>query len=76
MDTNRTARTLRVAADANVGEAEIARLLSQHFGDGLVYIAEKSQRRILRQAMAHGLISADGQLTAAGYRLLKHHMRD
>lgn len=65
-----------VVADANGKEAEIARLLSQRFGDGLVYIAEETDHEILRHAMAQGLVSSDGHLTAAGYRALKRNVRD
>lgn len=76
MNSRRPAGLRPVAADVSVAEAEIARLLSQHFGDGLVYIAEESDHRLLRQAMADGLVSADGQLTAAGYRLLRRGLPD
>lgn len=71
-----TVRRTRVAADVNAKEAEIARLLSQRFGDGLVYIAEENDHELLRRAVADGLVSSDGHLTAAGYRILKRCVRD
>jgi len=71
-----TGRRTRVAADAKIGDAAMTRLLSQRFGDGLVYIAEDSDRELLQQAMANGLVSGDGHLTSAGHRLLKRSLRD
>lgn len=49
--------------------ADFVRLLSQHFGDGLVYIADDADRSLLQNAIDVGLISPDGHVTAAGYRL-------
>lgn len=55
---------------------ELARLLSQRFGDGLVYLADSDDHRLLREAVASGLVSRDGQLTAAGYRILRRSSKD
>ena len=71
-----TGRLSRVSANADPAEAEIARLLSQRFGDGLVYIAEERDHKLLEQAVADGLVSSDGHLTVAGYRALKRSARD
>ncbi|MDH3317186.1 MAG: hypothetical protein OER43_15660 [Gammaproteobacteria bacterium] len=76
MNLSRRRRVPRVAADATSKEAEVARLLSQHFGDGLVYMVEESDHEVLRHAMESGLISTDGHLTVAGYRTLKRSVRD
>ncbi len=45
------------------------RLLSQHFGDGLVYLTDDADRLLLKNAIDYGLVSPDGRVTAAGYRL-------
>lgn len=76
MNLSRRRRIPRVAADATSKEAEVARLLSQHFGDRLVYMAEESDHEILRSAMESGLISTDGHLTATGYRALRRSVGD
>lgn len=44
-------------------------LLSQHYGDGLVYLRETGDRRLLKRAIVLGLVSEDGYLTPAGYGL-------
>lgn len=76
MNPSRHARAAGIATDANAQETEIARLLSQRFGDGLIYIAEEADHEILRRAMANGLVSTDGHLTAAGYRTLRRSAPD
>lgn len=76
MNSSYRARTGRAAAKVKVNQAEVVRLLSQRFGDGLVYMAEDADQEILRQAIDAGLVSADGQLTTAGYRALKRSLRD
>ena len=48
---------------------DFVRLLSQHFGDGLVYMADDADRQLLKTAIDVGLISPDGHVTAEGYRL-------
>ncbi|MDX1512769.1 MAG: hypothetical protein R3174_03405 [Gammaproteobacteria bacterium] len=53
----------------NVETKDFVRLLSQHFGDGLVYLADEADRLLLKTAIDDGLISPDGHVTAAGYRL-------
>lgn len=54
----------------------LTHLLSQRFGDGSVYLAKSGDRRLLRQAMAIGLVSTDGHVTAAGLRFLKQGVFD
>lgn len=76
MNPSYRARTGRAAAKMKVNQTEIVRLLSQHFGDGLVYLADDTDQEILRQAIDAGLVSPDGQLTTAGYRALKRSLRD
>lgn len=76
MNSSRRAHSAHVAADAIVEETEVVRLLSQRFGDGLVYMAEETDHEVLRHAVANGLVSTDGHLTAAGYRTLKRSVRD
>ncbi|HEY5701393.1 MAG TPA: hypothetical protein VIT83_04835 [Gammaproteobacteria bacterium] len=55
---------------------DFVRLLSQHFGDGLVYLADEADRLLLKTAIDDGLISPDGHVTAAGYRLWRRATSD
>ncbi len=55
-----------------IDSRDFVRLLSQHFGDGLVYLADDTDRLLLKNAIDYGLISPDGRVTAAGYRLWRH----
>lgn len=52
-------------------DVELTRLLSQRFGDGLIYLSGQSDRTLLQGAIDRGLVSTDGQITAAGYRLCR-----
>ena len=54
---------------SGIDSRDFIRLLSQHFGDGLVYLADDADRLLLKNAIDYGLISPDGRVTAAGYRL-------
>ena len=54
---------------SGIDSRDFIRLLSQHFGDGLVYLADDADRLLLKNAIDYGLISQDGRVTAAGYRL-------
>lgn len=54
----------------------LTHLLSQRFGDGSIYLAKSGDRHLLKQAMAIGLVSTDGHVTAAGLRFLKQSTRD
>ena len=54
---------------SGIDSRDFVRLLSQHFGDGLVYLADDDDRLLLKNAIDYGLISPDGRVTAAGYRL-------
>ena len=67
-DTSRR-KTDEARGARNTDTREFVRLLSQHFGDGLVYLADEADRLLLKTAIADGLISPDGHVTAAGYRL-------
>lgn len=66
-----TRQRMPVAADANIIDGEILRLLSQRFGDGLVYCTEEKDHDLLRKALEEGLVSRDGRVTAAGLRMLR-----
>ncbi len=54
---------------SGIDSRDFVKLLSQHFGDGLVYLADDADRLLLKNAIDYGLISLDGRVTAAGYRL-------
>lgn len=47
----------------------ITTLLGQRFGDGLIYLLSRHDRYLLQQAIALGLVNAEGYITPAGYRL-------
>ena len=53
----------------SIDSQDFVKLLSQHFGDGLVYLADEGDRVLLKAAVDYGLISLDGHVTVAGYRL-------
>jgi len=50
-------------------ETALVRLLSQHYGDGLVYLRTTTDRTLLTRAMALDLVTEEGYLTPAGARL-------
>ena len=52
-----------------IDSRDFVRLLSQHFGDGLVYLADEGDRLLLKIAIDYGLRSSYGHGTVAGYRL-------
>lgn len=54
---------------AGWNDFELSRLLSRRIEDGLVYLSEDTDGRMLEASIKRGLVSADGQITTAGYRL-------
>lgn len=56
--------------------SEIGRFLGQHYGDRMVYLRDRHDRRLFRQAVRQGLVSADGYVTAEGYGLWRRHAED
>ena len=52
-----------------VTERDVAAMLDHHFGDGLVYLLHAGERSLLEHATSLGLVSPEGYLTPAGYRL-------
>ncbi len=76
MNSTRRARGEDTAESLKSPDADMIRLLSQRFGDGLVYLADEADEEILRLAVESGLVSADGHLTSAGHRLLQRSLRD
>ena len=54
-------------------DREVMKLLSQRYGDGLVYLHEPAQHPHYERAVHLGLVSADGYLTAAGQSLINRH---
>ncbi len=55
----------------SIDSRDFVKLLSQHFGHGLVYLADEDDRLLFKTAVDYGLISLDGYVTVAGYRLLR-----
>ncbi len=53
-------------------DADIARLLACHYGDGAVYLPSRAgaRRDVLQRAMAAGFVSIDGFITRRGRQLL------
>lgn len=49
-------------------EVAIANLLGHRFGDGLVYVQSRDDRRLLKRAIRLGLVDEGGYLTAVGKR--------
>ena len=76
MNSSNCSRVMRAAPGVTVNRKEVVRLLSQRFGDGLIYMTDDTDQEILRHAVETGLVSSDGQLTPAGYRVLKRSIRD
>ncbi len=54
----------------------LLQLLGHHFGDGLVYLRERSERPQLEKAVRLGLVSTDGYLTSDGIRVLARHANE
>lgn len=63
-------------AAPGINSRDFVRLLSQHFGDGLIYLADEGDRLLLKAAIDYGLISSDGHVTVAGYRLWRQATSD
>ena len=49
-------------------DIDMAVLLGQHYGDGMVYLSGGNDRVLLERAMEMGLVSDDGYLTPVGYQ--------
>lgn len=49
-------------------EVAIANLLGHRFGDGLIYVRSRDERRLLKRAMRLGFVDDGGYLTALGKR--------
>lgn len=56
--------------------ASLSRLLDQRWGDGQIYLTSASEKPILREAIALGLISEEGYVTRFGKRLWAQHRCD
>lgn len=76
MEDEKTKESKPRNAPRGIDRGEFVRLLSQHFGDGLVYMADDDDRQLLQSAIDIGLISPDGHVTAAGYRLWRRAASD
>lgn len=49
-------------------EVAIINLLGHRFGDGLIYVRSRDERRLLKRAMRLGFVDEGGYLTALGKR--------
>lgn len=57
-------------ATTNQASPPMAKLLSNRYGDGLIYLPRASQTGALRDAIAAGFVSEDGYLTRKGRNFL------
>lgn len=62
-------------SDTEIKLSEIARLLSRHFGDGVVYVRSASQQPLYDHAVQAGYISREGYLTRRGRLLVARYRR-
>jgi hypothetical protein len=49
-------------------EVAIANLLGHRFGDGLIYVRSRDDKRLLKRAMRLGFVDEGGYLTTLGKR--------
>ncbi|MGQ0656889.1 MAG: hypothetical protein ACT4NU_02165 [Chromatiales bacterium] len=56
--------------DTRVTESDIVKILSNRFGDGVVYLSKNMPRRVYNLAVKRGFISQDGYITRKGRVLL------
>ncbi|MGI9333954.1 MAG: hypothetical protein ACR2RL_12460 [Gammaproteobacteria bacterium] len=80
MNTHTAQRTMHpefsLHANEIVVDPDVWRLLSQRYGDGLVYLNDSTQRVPFHRAVRLGLVNPDGYLTAAGQALVNRHRFD
>lgn len=57
-------------ARLNDGGQPMVKLLSNRYGDGLIYLPRTTNRAALRDAINQGLVSEDGYLTRKGRNFL------
>lgn len=62
--------------DHDLDTGALVRLLGQHFGDRSIYLRDRRDRLLLRDAMHHGLVSSSGRLTSRGYAFWQRHEED
>ncbi len=55
-------------------EVAITNLLGHRFGDGLIYVRSRDDRRLLKRAMRLGFVDEGGYLTALGKRFWQQRM--
>ena len=63
-------RSETVQATMNQGRPPMAKLLSNRYGDGLIYLPKASQTGALSDAIKAGFVSEDGYLTRKGRNFL------
>jgi hypothetical protein len=56
--------------DTRISETDIVKVLSNRFGDGVVYLSKNMPRKVYNLAVKRGFISADGYVTRKGRTLL------
>jgi hypothetical protein len=56
--------------DTRISESDIVRVLSNRFGDGVVYLSKNMPRKVYNLAVKRGFISTEGYVTRKGRALL------
>lgn len=64
------ARALHTPASGEIPESQIAAMLEQRYGDGLVYLSRNQPNTLYKLAKKHGFIDDEGYLTRKGRTLL------
>jgi hypothetical protein len=63
-------------AQADDVEQGILELLGHRYGDGLVYLQDHSEQRLLQEAVRLGLVSSEGYVTPRGLSVLARYGDD
>lgn len=58
--------------ETRVSESDIVKILSNRFGDGVVYMSKNMPKRVYHLAVKRGFISQEGYITRKGRVLLAH----
>jgi len=56
--------------ETRVSESDIVKILSNRFGDGVVYMSKNMPKRVYNLAVKRGFISQEGYITRKGRVLL------
>ena len=57
-------------SDSDQNDSAIVQLLGHRYGDGLVYLSDRSEKTTFDKAVSLGLVSREGYLTPKGRSLV------